>query len=83
MPKHRYECDQCGEFVAYKDEVGDQPRCPQCGGLSRWLPPSNVGTIYEAWGFSRTNKALKADSQRVSRKERERALEPEKGYKSD
>lgn len=84
MPRYRYLCPQCGEFLAYAEDVeqDEQKLCPDCKSTVQRLIPKHVTTIYAAWGFAHTDKALKADPNKVPKKLREKMLEPEKGYKS-
>lgn len=76
MPRFKYECPQCGTFVAWEDEIANG-KCPGCSSpvSKRFSAPA---TIYNDFGFSRTDRALKD----YRRKRDERLLEPEKGYKS-
>lgn len=84
MPRYRYLCPNCGEFIAYHTDVelNGTPTCPDCSSTVQRLIPKHVTTVYAAWGFTHTDKALKADKNSVPKKLREKMLEPEKGYKS-
>ncbi len=81
--RYRYECSTCGEFEIDHPHTERLTQCPRCQASVHRLMPRRVSVVYKAWGFYTTDKALKAEPSDVSPRQREKMLEPEKGYASD
>ena len=81
--RYRYECDVCGEFEIEHPHTDHLAKCPTCESSVRRLVPKRISVVYKAWGFYSTDKSLKSEPWDVSPRQREKMLEPEKGYASD